>query len=89
VTLLFLDGVYVGGVAFHGVRAPTRTELTALTRCIASRVARFLERQGLLEQDAENIYLAGEVVDEDPMAALRWSTTIILAGRALPPSALG
>jgi hypothetical protein len=69
--MLFLDGVYVGGVAFHGVRAPTRTELTALTRCIASRVARFLERQGLLEQDAENTYPAGEVVDEDPMAALR------------------
>jgi rRNA maturation protein Nop10 len=37
---------------------------------IAHRVGRFLERQGLLERDVENSYLAGDGVDDDPMAAL-------------------
>jgi hypothetical protein len=37
-------------------------------------VGRFLERQGLLEQDAENSYLAGEAVDEDPMSQLLGSS---------------
>jgi hypothetical protein len=36
------------------VKAPTGTELTALASRIAERVGRFLERQGLLERDAES-----------------------------------
>jgi len=50
------------------VKAPTSTELTQLTQVIARRVGRFLERQGLLERDAENSYLAGDAVDAGPMA---------------------
>ena len=38
---------------------------------IAQRVGRFLERQGLLERDAENSYLASDTVDEDPMTQLQ------------------
>jgi hypothetical protein len=34
---------------------------------IARRVGRFLERQGLLERDAENSYLAGEAVEAGPL----------------------
>jgi len=34
------------------------------------RVGRFLERQGLLERDAENSYLTGDVVGDDPMTQL-------------------
>lgn len=71
---LFLDGVYVdqpnGAARFRGVKAPTSRELTQLAHTIAQRVGRFLERQGLLERDAENSYLAGDAVDEDPMAQL-------------------
>lgn len=33
-------------------------------------MGRFLERQGLLERDAENSYLTADAVDEDPMAQL-------------------
>jgi hypothetical protein len=33
-------------------------------------VGRFLERQGWLSRDAENSYLAGDAVEEDPMAQL-------------------
>ncbi len=59
--MLFLDGVYVDGVngtRFRWVKAPTTQELTQLAHTIAHRAGRFLERQGLLERDAENSYLA-------------------------------
>ena len=73
--MLFLDGVYVdarhGAARFHWVKAPTSEELTRLAHTIAHRVGHFLERQGLLERDAENSYLAGEAVDDDPMTSLQ------------------
>ncbi len=60
--MLSLDGVYVEGsgstVQFRWVKAPTDDELSQLTHKIARRISRFLERQGLLERDAENSYLA-------------------------------
>ncbi len=37
---------------------------------IARRVGRYLERQGLLERDAENSYLTTDAVSEDPMNQL-------------------
>ena len=37
---------------------------------IAHRVGRFLERQGLLERDMDNSYLASDAVDDDPMTPL-------------------
>ena len=73
--MLFLDGVYVGEAnstaQFRWVKAPTSVELTQLTHIIAQRLARYLERQGLLERDAENSHLALESADEDPMDQLR------------------
>ena len=56
--MLFLDGVYVdrldGSARFHWVSSPTTQELTQLSQTIARRVGRYLERQGLLEQDADD-----------------------------------
>ena len=52
------------------VRAPTSAELTHLAHVIAHRVGRFLERQGLLERDAENSYLTYDETDDDPMIKL-------------------
>ena len=72
--MLFLDGVYIercnGLSRFRWVKAPTSRELAQLAHTIAQRVGRFLERQGLLERDAENSYVAGDAVDEDPIAQL-------------------
>ena len=72
--MLFLDGVYVerpdGSVRFRWVKAPTSAELTQLAQTIARRVGRFLERQGLLERDAETSYLTSEGADDDPMDQL-------------------
>ena len=73
--MLFLDGVYVGEASssarFRRVKAPTCAELTQLTHTIAHRLARYLERQGLLERDAEHSYLTLDNADEDPMDQLR------------------
>jgi hypothetical protein len=72
--MLFLDGVYVDGSGstprFSWVKAPTNDELNQLTHTIVQRIARFLERQGLLEPDAEHSHLALDTVDEDPMDQL-------------------
>lgn len=72
--MLCLDGVYVdppaGTTRFRWVKAPTSQELTQLAHTIAQRVGRFLERQGLLERDAANSYLASDAVDDDPMNPL-------------------
>ena len=72
--MLFLDGIYVDGAGsttrFRCVKAPTNDELTQLTHTTVHHIARFLERQGLLEPDAENSHLALDTVDEDPMDQL-------------------
>ena len=60
--MLFMDGVYTVGTNLHRVRfrqvkAPNRDELTQLTHSIATRVARYLER------DTDNIYLTQEAMN--------------------------
>jgi hypothetical protein len=72
--MLFLDGVYAknkqGKTAFQRTNAPDQEELAILVHTISHRVARFLERQGVLERDEENSYLQLEGMDEDPMQQL-------------------
>ena len=73
--MLFLDGVYVDGangsrIRFRWVKAPTSAELAHLTHTIAQRVGRCLERQGLLERDAEHSYVAGELFEAGPLEQL-------------------
>ena len=46
-------------------------ELRELVYAISHRVARFLEKRGLLERDAENSYLALESSDDDAMMQLQ------------------
>lgn len=58
--MLFLDGVYSFDRArpkFHRAPRPPRAELVRLLHTISTRVARLLERQGLLVRDAESEYL--------------------------------
>ena len=67
--MLFLDGVYIqpteGTLRFRQIAPPTAEELQTLLHRITHRVACYLERQGLLERDVENSYLALEQCDED------------------------
>jgi len=74
--MLFLDGVYIAGTKeasarFHRVNEPSSGELTQLVHKIAHRVGRYLERQGWLERDAENDYLALDTTDDDPLSVLQ------------------
>jgi hypothetical protein len=73
--MLFLDGVYVGDAGsakkFRWVKAPTNREINQLSHVIAHRLARYLERQGLLEKDFEHSYLTLDCLDEEPMDQLR------------------
>ncbi len=52
---------------FHRVKVPTQEERLALTNMLSQRVARFLERRGLLDRDAENSYRVFEQQEEDAM----------------------
>jgi hypothetical protein len=76
--MLFLDGVYIerpdGSLFFRWVKAPSGAELTRLTQTLARRIGRHLERQGLLERDAENSYLAGDGLETGPMEQLLGSS---------------
>ena len=45
-------------------------ELSRLMRTIAHRVGCFLERQGLLQRDAENIYVSAELYDAESLNEL-------------------
>lgn len=69
--MLFVDGVYTttpwGKSRFHRTNAPNQQELTELVHTISHRVAGYLQREGILERDEENSYLALEEGDEDPM----------------------
>jgi hypothetical protein len=70
--------VYVEGpdnsLRFRWVRAPSRAELDRLTQTLAQRIGRYLERQGLLERDAENSYLAGDGLEAGPLDQLLGSS---------------
>ena len=73
--MLFLDGVYIdsaGGsrMRFRRGKAPTSDELTQLTHTIARRIARYLERQGLLERDVEGAWLTSSAGGEEDEAAI-------------------
>lgn len=56
--MLFLDGLYVDrlpeSARFRWVTAPTSGELAQLSRTLAQRIGRFLERQGLLACDIDD-----------------------------------
>ncbi len=58
-----------GGLRFCWVKAPTSAELNQLTQTLARRIGRYLERQGLLERDAENSYQASDAVGDDGVFA--------------------
>ena len=72
---LFIDGVYQqkdnGKLRFHCVNAPTPNELNTLVATISQRIARHLERQGLLTRDDESSYLTLDLQDDDAMNQLQ------------------
>jgi hypothetical protein len=72
--MLFLDGIYTedeqGKQRFHRVKAPTHDELNTLVHTLSRRIARCLEKRGLLERDTENTWLTLEEGDDDVLTQL-------------------
>jgi Putative transposase len=65
--MLFLDGVYVATgdrLIFRRVPPPTLAALEPLVRVISERVARALERQGVLVRDLESSFLTVDSPDD-------------------------
>ena len=60
--MLFLDGVFIDdekiGQRFQAVTQHQTSEIVGLAHKISVRLARYLERSGLIEGDAESQYLA-------------------------------
>ncbi|MEX0964708.1 MAG: transposase, partial [Pseudohongiellaceae bacterium] len=69
--MLFLDGVYVqdeaGHYGFRHTPPPSVEQLHDLLHVISQRVARFLERRGILERHEDNSYLTLDALEEDPL----------------------
>jgi hypothetical protein len=59
-----------GSLCFRWAKAPSGAELTRLTQTLARRIGRYLERQGLLERDAENSCLAGHARSRRALSSL-------------------
>ncbi len=72
--MLYLDGVYFedayGKTRFQCIKAPTAKELAALVHRISQRVAKFLQRRGLLEVDEESSCLTLEGSEDEAMQQL-------------------
>ena len=72
--MLFLDGVYgddgSGQQIFQDLPAPRVKDLELVLHRIVTRVARFLEHQGVLERDTENSYLQLDCLERDDLQDL-------------------
>ena len=72
--MLFLDGIYTedayGKQRFRRVKAPTHSELNVLVHTLSHRIARCLEKRGLLERDAENTWLTLEESEDNVLNQL-------------------
>jgi hypothetical protein len=83
--ILLIDGVYQkkynGQLRFHRVKAPTGSELNTLVATISQRIARHLERQGLLTRDDESSYLTLDLQDDDAMDQLQSHSMMCMDAR--------
>ena len=72
--MLFLDGVYIkdqsGRLRFKQLPKPSIESLQTLVHTISHRIARSLERKGLLERGIENSYLQLDGMEADTMQSL-------------------
>ena len=60
-----------GKQRFHRVKAPTHDELNTLVHTLSHRIARCLEKRGVLERDAENTWLTLEEEEGDVLTQLQ------------------
>jgi ribosomal protein S27E len=73
--MLFLEGAINenswGGTTFTRIKAPSHQEMLELVHTISHRIARYLEKVGLVQRDMENSYLNLPIDDEDSLLQLQ------------------
>jgi hypothetical protein len=73
--MLFLESTISqntwGGATFTRIKAPSHDDMAALVNIISQRIARYLEKVGLVEHDMENSYLNLPLDDEDSLLQLQ------------------
>jgi hypothetical protein len=73
--MLFLEGAISenpwGGTTFTRIKAPSYSDMVELVHIISQRIARYLEKVGLVERDMENSYLNLPLDDEDSLLQLQ------------------
>ena len=72
--MLFLEGVYrttESDLSFRRVKAPPAAELELLVHTLSERIARHLERRGLLVGDPEHDFLTVAASDDSILDELR------------------
>jgi hypothetical protein len=73
--MLFLEGAINentwGGTTFTRIKAPPHGDMVTLVHSISQRIARYLEKVGLVVRDMENSYLNLPVDDEDSLLQLQ------------------
>jgi ribosomal protein S27E len=73
--MLFLEGALsedkLGNTKFTRIKAPTHDDMITLMHTISRRVARYLEKAGLITQDMESTYLNFPEDDEDSLLQLQ------------------
>jgi ribosomal protein S27E len=73
--MLFLEGAISenswGGTAFTRIKAPSHDDMVELVHTISHRIAKYLEKVGLVQRDMENSYLNLPIDDEDTLLQLQ------------------
>ena len=73
--MLFLEGAISenpwGGNTFTRIKAPSHSDMVELVHTISQRIAKYLEKVGLVERDMENSFLNFPVNDEDSLLQLQ------------------
>lgn len=73
--MLFLEGAISensrGGTTFIRIKAPSHNDMVDLVHTISQRIARYLEKAGLVVRDMDNTYLNLPIDDEDSLLQLQ------------------
>ncbi len=73
--MLFLEGAISentwGGTTFTRINAPSHVDMVELVHTISHRIAKYLEKVGLVQRDMENSYLNLPIDDEDSLLHLQ------------------
>jgi len=73
--MLFLEGAISentwGGTTFTRIKAPSHDDMVELVHTISHRIAKYLEKVGIVQRDMENSYLNLPIDDEDSLLQLQ------------------